>query len=35
MEKKSNPAFIPQRDAFGGHDDRWSDIPKADRYNMM
>ena len=31
--EKSNPAFIPRRDAFWGQDDRWSDIPDEDRYN--
>ena len=31
-EEKNNPAFIPRRDTFWGHDDRWTDIPEEDRY---
>lgn len=34
-EEGSNPAFIPRRDAFWGHDDRWSDMPDEDRYKMI
>ena len=34
-EEGSNPAFIPRRDAFWGHDDRWSDMPDEDRYRMI
>lgn len=30
-EEKNNPAFIPRRDTFWGHDDRWTDIPEEDR----
>ena len=34
-EEEGNPAFIPRRDAFWGHDDRWSDMPDEDRYKMI
>ena len=30
-EEKNNPAFIPRRDAFWGHDDRWTDTPDDER----
>ena len=34
-EEKNNPAFIPRRDAFWGHDDRWTDTPDDERSILL